>query len=345
MKIKPWAMVAAAVALTGTAGIAIWQTKTVPQPIVAAVAPAVPAVEIKKLEQQVIVSAISNKVEVAVAPKPVAPSFDTVRVEANGDAVIAGRAAPGTEVVAKLDGMIVASATASADGSFVMIPAKPLPAGAATLSLETNVSGAKQVSETTVAVAVKAPDQGGTTVAVLSPTLPTKIIQAPKPTTSVVLDAVDYDAAGDIIFSGRGKPQATVRLYVDNVIVGEMKADDSGKWSYTGTTTVAPGTHSLRADEIAADGKVASRVELPFLREAPAVVAAIPAPAGPLEPQAPNRIIIQPGNNLWKLSRQIYGAGSRYTVIYEANKTQIRNPRLIYPGQIITAPLAEMKAP
>ncbi len=38
------------------------------------------------------------------------------------------------------------------------------------------------------------------------------------------------------------------------------------------------------------------------------------------------KIIIQPGNNLWKLSRMIYGRGMNYTVIYQANKDQIRNP-------------------
>jgi len=52
------------------------------------------------------------------------------------------------------------------------------------------------------------------------------------------------------------------------------------------------------------------------------------------------RIIIQPGNNLWKLSRVIYGKGMSYTVIYEANKGQIRNPDLIYPGQIFATPNA-----
>jgi nucleoid-associated protein YgaU len=28
----------------------------------------------------------------------------------------------------------------------------------------------------------------------------------------------------------------------------------------------------------------------------------------------------------------------RYTVIYEANRTQIRNPDLIYPGQVFAIP-------
>jgi nucleoid-associated protein YgaU len=49
-------------------------------------------------------------------------------------------------------------------------------------------------------------------------------------------------------------------------------------------------------------------------------------------------VVIQPGNNLWQISRVIYGKGVQYTVIYEANKDQIRNPNLIYPGQIFETP-------
>ncbi|HKQ94631.1 MAG TPA: LysM peptidoglycan-binding domain-containing protein, partial [Aestuariivirgaceae bacterium] len=50
------------------------------------------------------------------------------------------------------------------------------------------------------------------------------------------------------------------------------------------------------------------------------------------------RVVIQPGNNLWRISRVIYGQGVRYTIIYQANKDQIRNPHLIYPGQIFATP-------
>ena len=50
------------------------------------------------------------------------------------------------------------------------------------------------------------------------------------------------------------------------------------------------------------------------------------------------KIVIQPGNSLWKLSRVIYGRGLNFTVIYQANKDQIRNPNRIYPGQIFAIP-------
>ena len=368
-----------------------------PAPVVEV--PAAKPAEVKPVEQ---VAVVTQPVAQPAPAPAIAPSFDTVRVETGGETVIAGRAEPETEVVAKLNGTVIATAKAGVDGSFVMIPAQPLPAGAGTLSLESKKADIVTASAETVAVAVKPKGEGEATIAVLTPDQPTKILQAPaSPSNSVVLDAVDYNAAGDIVFSGRSQPGAVVRLYVDNAIAGEAKADDGGKWSYAGQAEVPAGTHILRADAIAADGSVSSRVELPFLREAAAKVAEAVAPAvapvptpvvpevsapatttvevAPAEPAAvapvtaapvaeapvavapvavaaapvvavpaapqPTKIVIQPGNNLWTLSRELYGFGKNYTVIYEANKDQIRNPRLIFPGQILTAPVAQSTTP
>ena len=145
-------------------------------------------------------------------------------------------------------------------------------------------------------------------------------------------------------------PAATVRLYVDNGLVGETKTDDAGKWTFAAANVIAAGEHILRADELTTEGKVQSRVELPFFREEIAKVAVAPAVEQPnAAPEkigttlantaaVPSRIIIQPGHNLWKLSRQIYGKGKRFTVIYAANKDQIRDPAKIFPGQVFLTP-------
>lgn len=46
------------------------------------------------------------------------------------------------------------------------------------------------------------------------------------------------------------------------------------------------------------------------------------------------------GDNLWNIAKKFYGNGSKYTVIYNANKDKIKNPNLIYPGQVLTIPAA-----
>lgn len=387
------ALVAAAGAVTGLAWKSGYLTKNVAAPSTLASAPAVPEKpkDEKKDEKTATAEAPAPVVsQPAEPPKPTVPSFDTVRVEAAGNTVIAGRAEPGSDVVAMLNGSSVATAKAGPDGSFVMIPDKPLPPGTGALTLQATLNGTPLNSDQTVAVNIKAPEAkaapaaaeqtpatppatapvapapqaeaSGNTVAVLSPSEPTKILQAPTaPSDSVTLDAVDYDTMGNIVFSGRAAPLATVRIYVDNAQLADAVADDKGKWSFSGKSDIAPGNHQLRVDQLTAEGKVASRVELPFTREEPAKVAEAAPPADPAKPAdaatpadatqpadtakpaaAPvptvQKITIQPGNNLWKLSRQLYGLGRRYTVIFEANRDVIKNPELIYPGQILTAP-------
>jgi nucleoid-associated protein YgaU len=44
------------------------------------------------------------------------------------------------------------------------------------------------------------------------------------------------------------------------------------------------------------------------------------------------------GDSLWRISRTVYGEGMRYTTLYDANNTQIRNPNRIYPGQVLVVP-------
>jgi len=56
------------------------------------------------------------------------------------------------------------------------------------------------------------------------------------------------------------------------------------------------------------------------------------------QPELVAHVVIQPGNNLWNISRVIYGKGIAYTTIYQANQAQIKNPNRIYPGQIFTTP-------
>ncbi len=75
---------------------------------------------------------------------------------------------------------------------------------------------------------------------------------------------------------------------------------------------------------------------------APAVAAApasetAPAAAQPATPQ-PVAVTVQPGYSLWRIARENYGEGVLYVQVYEANRDKIRDPDLIYPGQIFTVP-------
>lgn len=49
-------------------------------------------------------------------------------------------------------------------------------------------------------------------------------------------------------------------------------------------------------------------------------------------------VIIRRGDSLWTVARRNYGAGIRYTTIFEANRDQVRDPHRIYPGQVLKVP-------
>ena len=70
-----------------------------------------------------------------------------------------------------------------------------------------------------------------------------------------------------------------------------------------------------------------ARLELPFDR-----VAVAPGRG------RQRRLIVVRGDNLWNIAQAHYGDGMHYTMIFDANKEQIRDPDLIYPGQVFSLP-------
>lgn len=267
------------------------------------------------------------------AAAPVAPSFDIVRVGPQGNAVLAGRAEPGAELVVRNGGAELGRTTADSRGEWVLLPGTPLLPGGRELTLASRAPGAPERSgDSVVLVVPEAAAAPAPVAALLVPVASApRLLQGAAPfapgRAALGLSSVDYDDRGDIRFAGTAPPGATVRVYVDDRPAGDAAADGSGRWAMRPGEAMAIGVHRLRVDQVSTAGRVQSRVELAFQRSS--------VPAGDL---AGGRMVVQPGQNLWRIARQVYGSGVRYTVIYLANREQIRDPRLIYPGQAFATP-------
>ncbi|MGG7565706.1 LysM peptidoglycan-binding domain-containing protein [Rhodovulum sp. DZ06] len=372
------------------------------------------------------------------APPP--PAFDVVRVDVQGDAVLAGRARPGASVEVLLDGEVVAQVTATARGEFVAfaevpssgqtrklrlrsmdaagvgaeapeeililpdpglvaaIPdapgAEPVAAAAPGLgapaaptggaALETAApavsqdpgaqapgaqeTGAQETAPAAAPLAAEdaaaeapapaedaaaaqpeaetaaghaAPAPGPARAAAQPPVLArsgpdgVELVQAPRaPSKTVTLDALSYDGDGAVVMAGRGAPGGFARIYADGTRQADVEIDATGAWKATLPGLTRPGVYTLRVDELSEGGRVTSRVESPFKRVADEALSL--AEAG--------QVVVQPGANLWRIAQARYGEGTRYTVIYDANRERIRDPDLIYPGQIFELPEAETEA-
>lgn len=178
--------------------------------------------------------------------------------------------------------------------------------------------------EETSEVAVLRSDEAGVTL----------IPAQPQPTQTVVLDTIGYTDEGTVQLGGRAETGTIeVRAYLDNRAVARLPVDAQGNWRGE-VPQVDAGVYTLRVDALSADGSVASRIETPFKREEPAVLAAAVRDSdGPVR-----AVTVQAGDTLWAIARDRYGEGLLYVQVFEANRSAIRNPDLIYPGQVFELP-------
>ncbi|MEI4486878.1 LysM peptidoglycan-binding domain-containing protein [Frigidibacter sp. MR17.14] len=277
---------------------------------------------------------------------------------------------------------------AAAPGPVATAPATSAEAASAAVTADS--AAAPPLAPATATAAAEAP----AAPAVLGTGAEGVAVLAGPDSAQVVIDALGYDADGAVSLTGRAGPGegGAVRLYLDNALAATVALGPDRRWQ-TRIFDLAPGLYSLRVDQIDAAGKVVSRAETPFQREAPEVLAAAAraaqapaepaapppaaastapaagpapatgeAPAAPAATQAPVQamagtpanpaapaetapvtgglvqITVQPGYSLWKIAQRNYGDGVEYVRLFEANRDQIRNPDLIYPGQVFTIP-------
>lgn len=261
----------------------------------------------------------------------VPPAFDVVRVDPEGSAVIAGRAVPGSTVTVYAGGTPVGEAQANERGEWVIYVETPLDEGAQELTLSTTLAdGTELRSEQKVAVAV--PERAGDQplVVMSEPGRLSRVLQEPEADPEageLRLEVVDYDGQGRIHLGGKAAPGANIRVSLNGTPIGETVTAGDGYWSLRPQDPVPVGNYTLEVDQLSDDGKVTAIIEVPFERK--------PVPTDIAEN---GTVIIERGDNLWMIARHLYGSGFMYTVIYEANKDQIRDPNLIYPDQVFTVP-------
>ncbi|MDC0096159.1 LysM peptidoglycan-binding domain-containing protein [Amylibacter sp.] len=253
------------------------------------------------------------------------PAFDLVRVDEDGSAIIAGSAKPNSEVRLLVDGKELETAETDASGAFAILTT--IPSGEKPLELQLeDVNDSNIKSADTVLIIPNKEAEGSGPKIIIAETDGKIIVQeqndvAPK-IQPLSLDTINYAASGDVILAGRASSEQIVRVYVDNkpVVLGEVT---DGKWNFE-IPNIEEGIYTLRVDAINNEGKVVDRVESPFQRV--------------IREMEDGQATIQPGFTLWKLAELKYGFGMRYVQIFEANRDSIKDPDLIYPGQVFQIP-------
>ena len=352
-----WLVVGGAIVIAAGLGVA-WQVRMSEQavldratkPTAAVPQAAAPATSSSATPPAATPPATSTMPSPAAPPAVAVPTFDIARIGPDGRAVIAGRANPGAKIVLLDGGKEIARGEADARGEWVVIAQDPpLSPGQHELRVVQHVEGRAPVTSEQVVVAVvpeapaatagQSPRPAGQapreeTLVMIAPPGggPAKLVQAPSAagvprSGDLAMSTLDYDDSGQVTVTGIATPGVVVRAYINDNLVAEGAAGADGRWKLTPSAPVGPGKHTLRLDRLASDGKPVARLELPFDR-------VIVAPGT----KDTRRLIVVRGDNLWNIARAHYGTGFHHTVIYGANKEQIRNPDMIYPGQVFSLP-------
>jgi nucleoid-associated protein YgaU len=370
----------------------------------------------------------------APAAEPVStaaiPSFDIVRVEPDGESVIAGRAAPGATIELLRDGQVHARTAADPSGLFAFVPPR-LPPGSHRVTLQAIApDGTRQQSREAVTIVIAAKGNERPLVTLTSPDRPTVVLSNPEPPVQtaqaapaepplatlstpdaapapapaqpeaapavpavrpdIKIVSVEAEESGRLFVSGQAAPGATVRLYLNESFIAPGGVGGDGRVSFAIGRGMKPGDYRVRLDDVdPVSGEVRSRAEVAFNIPVQVAASTRPPQVQQQEPRVPpdapaspsaaegrpsdwaaqrdgvlpagtqvasasptergldpgtivipdvNTAIVSRGDNLWRISQRIYGQGYRYTVIFGANQGQIRNPDLIYPGQVFVLP-------
>jgi nucleoid-associated protein YgaU len=214
------------------------------------------------------------------------PAFDIARIERTGEAVIAGRAAPGATVDLLRNGERLDGAVADQSGQFAMIVPR-LPPGSYELTLS-----------------ARSPD--GTLA------------------TSKQGVAVALEEAGSSLGAAPSRTETPSNV----AETAKMKGLSQDVRSSQARLLSPPPPQAAKPDAVS--------------QPPHALAAASPSEgASSSSGRAPRTLtrVVSRGDSLWHISRVTYGVGEQYVVVYKANRDRIRNPNLIYPGQIFVIPM------
>ena len=247
------------------------------------------------------------------APTEVAPAvtIDTISYSSNGDVILGGRGQAGNFVRIYLDNQPIATSEIAADGYWA-VELSDIEPGIYTLRIdELNPSG-DVVSRAETPFKREAAEELAELMAVET--------QAEEPRVEVPSEsAVVAKAEAE-------EAQRPAVVQVEPETAPEKPL----------AQTVTQVEVNVQPEVAALDGQVEQSSN-----GGSAVVEELPAETAPAL-RAPSKKFrvrtVQPGSTLWAIAKESYGAGIEYFKVFEANKERIRDPDLIYPGQVFEIP-------
>ena len=271
------------------------------------------------LVPEVNVPVVEKKQEVTI------PEFDIVRIEKEGNVVIAGRWMPHKNISVMVNGRIIATEQTNFDGEFVYSTQKAWDAGNYTIVLVGNDPEIKSNESVFVYISENGPQNS---VSLLMTKDGSTLLQMPSSLqdNDLTVSKIDYLDSGRIVVTGDGLPRLRVSLSLNDEYVGFARVSDYkhfGLGADVGELT--PGQeYSLTVRMHDGDGRTVGYVFHKFT---------MPEMTGDDD----TYYTVRRGDCLWIIARNFMRRGILFSIIAERNG--IKNPDLIYPQQLLQVPV------
>ena len=267
-------------------------------------------------------------------------SFDVVRIDNDGVSVLAGKSPPNQIIKIYKDDFLIAEGLSDSQGNWVITLDDNIPNEVLNLKISTTNPG-DQIEVFSDQIVTIMPNKivdkaenllSDENIVLLTQDDKASQILSNDPSflqdeTIVNIQSIDYNEE-NLVLGGNAEANKAVNTYIDNKYVGTAISDKLGKWTLNIDDNIVPGEYEIRADMVDDERFVIARTSTKFTRLFDDVDGNFGI----------NTITIEPGDNLWNISRNKYGTGMQYTVIYLANSNQIVDPDLIFPGQVLMVP-------
>ena len=251
-------------------------------------------------------------------------TFDIVRLDKNGDIVIAGKTIPNIKVDIFDGNAPLASVFSDLNGDWVWISDSPLSEGIKRLNLKHFDGEDEFVSEQNIIILREKINDSSSKILKFSRNSNIEIINNNEKILGLSLDIVEYLDNDSLNLIGRTKPSSLISLFFSNNFIKDTQSDKYGNWKIELKNFKLTDNNIMIVTEI--DGQKIKlktkifdkKIDPNFIRE--------------------KEITVKDGNSLWRIARKTLGGGIYYSEIYKNNINEIKNPDLIFPGQVFNIP-------
>ena len=252
-------------------------------------------------------------------------TFDVVRINKNGDVIIAGKTLPDTELYLFDGNDKLATLNSDSHGDWMWMSEDPLKPGIKRFNLKLSKNKENFSSQNNVIILVEKNKPKFPKIIKFSSNdnAGINILTSEKKLNGLGLDTIEYYEDKKLKISGRATPNSKIELFLSDIVYEETFADLDGVWKIE-LNEIEFLKYELKIETQINNEKIAIKTSILEDFKSSLLIE--------------KKIVVEDGNSLWRIAKRTLGGGIYYSEIYKNNIKKINNPDLIFPGQVFNIP-------